>query len=369
MPIRVLVVDDSMFMRRLASDILNADPDIEVVDTARDGAEAILKVCRLRPDCVTLDLVMPGQDGLMALRRIMAECPTPVVVLSAHTRNGADLTMECLAAGAVGFVPKPSGELSLDLEKVRVWLTHEVKAAARSNVAGITLPSVSHVRKGRHPKGASGKIVVMGASTGGLQTLRAILPALPADFPAPIIVVQHVPTALFSQSLTEYLNAVSEPPVTLAANYQVIYPGTVYLAPGGYHLTVEPWSNQRSPCGTAKARTAVLHLEGAAPGALSPSVDITMQSVSGLYAENAVGVILTGMGCDGVAGMRAIKQAGGKTLVQDESSLVFGMPKAVIDAGYADRVLPLREMAQAIADTVASDEACGAPRRVGAAFV
>lgn len=368
MPIRVLVADDSMFMRRLASDILNADPDIEVVDTAKDGAEAVRKVCRLRPDCVTLDLVMPGQDGLVTLRRIMAECPTPVVVLSAHTRHGADLTMECLAAGAVGFVPKPSGELSLDLEKVRVWLTDEVKAAARSNVAGTMSLTVPRTKVSRRPEGASGKIVVMGASTGGLQALHAILPSLPTDFPTPMIVVQHVPTAMFSQSLTEYLNEASELTVTLAANDQAICPGTVYVAPGGYHLTVERWSGQRSPCGRAKPGTAVLHLEGAAPDALSPSVDITMQSVSSLYAENTVGVILTGMGCDGVAGMRAIKQAGGKTLVQDESSLVFGMPKAVIDAGYADRVLPLREMAQAIADAMASDETCGAPRREGAAL-
>jgi len=356
MPIKVLVVDDSLFMRRLASDILNADPNIEVADTASDGTEAIRKIRKLAPDCVTLDLVMPGQDGLTTLKHIMAECPTPVVILSAHSKRGADITVECLDAGAVGFVLKPSGELSLDLDKVKPRLTAEVKAAARSSVARIKSLIASTPPRARRPGVAGGKIIVIGASTGGPQTLRVILSSLPANFPVPVIVVQHVPTGLFTQSLAEHLNENCCLVVKVAESDEIIRPGLVVLAPGGFQMMLVPRPRRCPPRGKAEPRQVAVRLKKADPDTLSPSVDVTMQSVGGLYKGNTVGVVLTGMGRDGVAGMKAIKRWGGKTIAQDESSLIFGMPKAVIDAGCADEVLPVGKIAQAMADAVADDE-------------
>jgi len=370
MSIKVLVVDDSLFMRRLASDILDADPDIEVVDTARDSTEAIRKIRKLVPDCVTLDLVMPGQDGLTTLKHIMAECPTPVVILSAHSKHGADITVRCLEAGAVGFVLKPSGELSLDLDKVRPRLTAEVKAAAKSSVARIKSLIASTPAIGRRPRAASTKIIVIGASTGGPQTLRVILSSLPVNFPVPVIVVQHAPTGLFTQSLAERLDENCCLVVKVAEHNETIRPGVVYLAPGGSQMMLVSRPKSRPPRGKARPSQVVISLMQAEPDALTPSVDITMQSVGGLYGGNAVGIVLTGMGHDGVAGMKAIKRWGGKTIAQDESSLIFGMPKAVIDAGCADKVLPVGKIAQAMADAVADDETGDRPgktpqRRVG----
>ena len=345
MPERILVVDDSLFMRTLISDMLNSDPEIEVADTAKDGKEAVGKISKLKPDCVTLDLMMPGWDGLTTLKHIMTKCPTPCVILSAHSREGANITIDCLNAGAVGFVLKPSGELSLNIENVKHQLLEEVKAASKIELKKIK--SLSRKKPKRHKRKLVGvnKIIVIGASTGGLQTLESILPALPADFPSPIIVVQHLPNMFFTESFAERLNRDCELKVKVAESNEIIQAGKVYLAPGGYHMTLGSLPNREvTPCITE-----------AKDDSLTPSIDLAMESAASIFNGDTVGIILTGMGHDGREGMRAIKESGGRTIVQDESSLIFGMPRAVIDAGYADKVLPADEIAEAITESVCQE--------------
>jgi len=342
MTIKVLVVDDSLFMRTLIRDLLNSDPEIEVVDTAKDGKEAVSKITKLKPDCVTLDLAMPGWDGLTTLKHIMNKCPAPVIILSAYSKRDADITVECLNAGAVGFVLKPSGELSLNIENVKHQLLEEVKAASKIELEKVK--SLTRKKPKRHKRKLVGvnKIIVIGASTGGLQTLESILPSLPADFPVPIIVVQHLPNMFFTESLAERLNRDCELTVKVAESNEIIQAGMIYLAPGGFHMTLGSLPNREvTPC-----------INEAKNDSLTPSIDLAMKSVTKIFNENTVGIILSGMGHDGCQGMKAIKESGGNTIVQDESSLIFGMPKAVIDAGAADKVLPAGEIAEAIMEAV-----------------
>lgn len=209
-------------MRTLVSDMLNSDPEIEVIDTAKNGAEAVNKISQIQPDCITLDLAMPGWDGLTTLKHIMSQYPTPVVILSAYSRKDADITIECLKAGAISFVLKPSGELSLDIETVKARLIEEVKAAAKVDVGRIRLPAGKKPeRRGRKLTGIS-KIVVIGASTGGPQILTSILASIPSDFSSPIIIGQHIPNRFFTESLAEHLNRNCELPVTTAGNNEII---------------------------------------------------------------------------------------------------------------------------------------------------
>ncbi len=346
MSIKVLVVDDSFFMRTLISDLLSSDPGIEVIGTAKDGTEAMRKIPETKPDCITLDLAMPGWDGLTTLRHIMDEYPTPVVILSAHSKENADITIDCLNAGAVGFVLKPSGELSLDIEGVRPQLLGEVKAASKANLRAIKSLMAKRPKKIRHKLTGMKKIVVIGASTGGPQTLESILWALPIGFSAPVIVVQHMPTRFFTQSLAEHLNRNCELEVKVVEENEIIHSGTVYLIPSGCRVTLYSLVTQEP----------VIRLSKEDYDILSPSVDSAMETVAHIYHRNAVGIILTGMGDDGVKGMKTIKANGGKTIVQDRSSLIFGMPKAVIEAGYADKVLPASEIARAIVEMIEGRE-------------
>ena len=335
--IRVLVIDDSIFMRTLISDMLNSDPEIEVIATAKDGKEVVEILSKIRPDCITLDLVMPGWDGLTILEYIMDVCPTPVVIISAYSKKDADITIKCLKAGAVNFVLKPSGELSLDIREVKQELLEKVKSASRVNLGRIRL--LVH-KKREWPKrklADLSEMIVIGASTGGLQTLEAILYSLPASLPIPVIIAQHFPTLFFTESFAKYLNKVTDLEVKVAENSEGLLPGIVYLAPAGFQMTLKKYNLK-----------VISVLSKSPPNSLTPSIDIVMESVAKVYAENSLGIILTGMGSDGREGMKAIKQAGGKTVVQDESSLIFGMPKAVINAGYADEILPVEGIADVI---------------------
>jgi two-component system chemotaxis response regulator CheB len=346
MSIKVLVVDDSLFMRTLISDMLDSDPKIEVVDKAKDGAEAIKKIPKIRPDCITLDLAMPGWDGLTTLKHIMDEYPTPVVILSAYSKKDADITIKCLNTGAVGYVLKPSGELSLDISDVKHQLIEEVKAASKVNVRRIrTLIAKRPIKRARKLAGKN-KIVVIGASTGGPQTLELILSLLPIDYAAPIIIVQHVPTRFFTQSIAEHLNQNCELVVKVLENDETIQPGTVYLVPSGFHMKLSPIDKQKVASCLMREKSNIL----------TPSIDRAMKAVAQVYEKNVVGIILSGMGDDGVEGMKAIKEAGGRTIVQDESSMIFGMPRAAMDAGYADKVLPASKITKAMLDMENNDK-------------
>ncbi len=346
--IRVLVIDDSLFMRTLISDILNSDPEIKVIDTAKDGEEAITKISKLKPDCATLDLAMPGWDGLTTLKHIMEQYPTPVIILSAHSKKDAEITVECLNAGAVGFVLKPSGEMSLDIESVKHELLEQVKAASGVHVANIK--SLIGARPGRlkQRRVAADKIIVIGASTGGPQTLEKILYSLPINLAVPVVIVQHAPSLFFTESLAEHLKKACDIEVKVAEDKEVLRAGTVYFAPAGFEtriITDKSTDNHGLSVRirVENPRESVL---------LSPSIDITMESAALAYKGNTIGIILTGMGRDGLQGMRAIKAAGGSTLAQDESSLIFGMPKEVIDAQAADKVLPAERIADAMMEYV-----------------
>ena len=351
MPIKVLVVDDSLFMRTLISDMLNFEPEIEVIETAKSGTEALKKIPKVKPDCITLDLAMPGWDGLTTLKHIMSRYPTPVVVLSAHSKEEADITIKCLNAGAVGFVLKPSGELSLDIHTIKQRLIEEVKAAATISVSKIKSLAVETPKAPSCESIGISKTVVIGASTGGPQTLEAILSSIPFGFAASIIVVQHAPSKFITQSLAEHLNKISELVVKVAENNDIIQTGCVYLVPSGFRMEVTKRAGQYG-LGVTNHDRAFICLTEDEPGALSPSIDITMKSVAKIYNGNVIGIILSGMGHDGREGMKTIKESGGKTIVQDESSLIFGMPKVVIDAGFADKVLPASEISRAMADIV-----------------
>lgn len=377
--IKVLVVDDLFFMRSLISDILNSDPEIKVIGAAKDGKDALEKIPRLKPDVITLDLSMPGMDGLTALQEIMNRYPTPVVILSAHeSRKEADIVLKCLHEGAVSFVFKPSKELSLDIEKVKHQLLQEVKAVAavdmkavvqrmkqeagsrkQDNHASCVVPLASSLTH------AEQRVVVIGASTGGPQTLEAILSVIPSNFPFPIIVAQHVPGVFFSQSLAKRLNSHCRLNVKVAEDGEVIQDGKVYIVPFGFSMEVRRQEargrkheagNKRQEAGGTKheARStkqdnlASCFMLRASLSDHAPSIDETMMSLAKVYHKNIMGIILTGIGSDGVEGMKAIRQNGGKTIAQDESALINGMPSAVIKAGLADEVLSLTEISRAI---------------------
>ncbi len=246
---------------------------------------------------------------------------------------------------------KPSGELSLDIGTVKEQLLEQVVAAAKVNVAKIKSLVAKKPKRARRKVIGINKIVVIGASTGGPQTLEAILPSIPSDFPASIIVVQHMPSRFFSESMAEHLNKTSPLLVKIAGDNELIQAGYVYFVPSGFRMTVANHSLQYES-GLTNHGQRFICLSEEEPSALSPSIDITMRSLAKIYAGNVIGIILTGMGHDGREGMKAIKESGGKTIAQDESSLIFGMPKVVIDAGFADKVLPASGIARAITDLV-----------------
>lgn len=336
--IRTLVVDDSKFMRTLVADMLVSDPEIDVIATAKDGEDAVAKARLHHPDVITLDVEMPRMDGLEALKAIMNENPTSVVMLSALTQEGADATLEALHHGAVDFVPKPSGSLSLDIAKVKDLLISRIKAAALAKPGKRPAPRLHRARTSF--RRVTGKhIIAIGTSTGGPRALSELLPQLPGDIPAGILIVQHMPP-WFTKSLAERLDRSCAIRVKEAAVGDKIEDGQALIAPGDYHMVVKQAENGGR----------VVDLNQDPPvHAVRPAADITLQSVAASYGSRTLGVILTGMGSDGARGMEAIKKHGGKTLVSDEeTSLIFGMPKAAIDLGCVDRIAPLHKIPEEI---------------------
>ena len=395
--IRVLIADDSAFMRKVLSDMFASQPDFEVAGTARNGQETVDKVRQLSPDLVTLDVNMPVMDGLEALDIIMKEHPMPVVMLSSLTQKGTEQTVKALALGAVDFISKAGGSIS-SIDGITSEILEKCRAAAKAHArktivasppkpvsAGPPMmkriqlplrqgykppestkpqepaPSVNTYAKRNNPllkrnanppappskpsavpmtdmgRGAE-KLVVIGTSTGGPQALQNVITRLPGNLPCGVVIVQHMPAG-FTKALADRLNTISEIAVKEAEDGESIRPGQVYIAPGNYHLRI-------------RNGTQIVLGQDPPVGNHRPAVNVMFSSVASL-GRKLVAVIMTGMGCDGCDGMREIKEAGGYSIAQDEPTcVVYGMPKAVVDAGLADEIKPVQNIAQAIVEAV-----------------
>ncbi len=331
--IRVLIVDDSGIMRKLINDILQKASEIEVIGQATNGKEAIEKAKVLKPDVITLDIEMPEMDGLTALKFLKKEVPqTKVIMFSSLTQEGAKATIESLSLGAYDFVPKPSTKSFLEsVKKIETDLLPKIKSIRVSKEIGpsIVLPS-KRLRSGVF------RILGIGVSTGGPQTLQEILKDLPGNFPSPILIVQHMPP-IFTRQLAERLNKISPLQVKEAEEGDLIKPGMVYIAPGDYHMEVVTENTQRK-----------IHLHQGPPvNNCRPAVDILFESLAQHYNGSCLALVLTGMGRDGEKGAKKIKEKGGAVIAQDaQTSVVFGMPRAVIEANLADEVLALPEISK-----------------------
>jgi len=356
--IKVLVVDDSAFMRMMVKDILERG-GIDVLDTARDGYEAVNKADKLMPDVITMDVDMPKVDGIAAVKEIMEKNPRPIIMLSALTTKAASETFKALRYGAIDFIPKPSS--SYDIKKIEKELIDKVIAATRIEMSTLRLRSLKGVErgvvKGRWKETDKEISIVIGGSTGGPSAFEQIIPLLPGNIPASIISVQHMPPGNFMDCMARRLDKLSEIGVKVAKNFEILKRGKVYFAPGGMHLAVSKSSifpgARRSVYTGGGDANMTLYRDGPPLNAVKPSVDITMKSAVSTYGKNTIGVLLTGMGSDGAVGMEEIRDCGGRTIACDEeTSLIFGMPKAAIELGVVDEIVPLYDIAERIVRNV-----------------
>jgi two-component system chemotaxis response regulator CheB len=360
-PIKVLVVDDSAFMRKMVSQILSQTPGIVVVGQARDGVDAMNQLPIAKPDVITLDIEMPNMDGVECLKCIMDSRPTPVVMISSLTRAGAEITIKCLENGAVDFVCKPSGSISLDIETVGLEIVSKVQMAAgikiRPQLSHFTpRPIMSHeketfsasqnaaIQSSNVPRKSTFSdcgVLVIGASTGGPRALQTVISALPGDLGVPVVIVQHMPPT-FTASFAARLNQLSGLDISEAKASDELKVNHALVAPGGFHLEF----NER--------KQVKLTSEPPIHG-VRPSVDITIASLSKIFGSHTCAVLLTGMGRDGARGLKTIRDLGGHTVAEDESScVIFGMPKAAIELDGVDQVLPLEQIAEHVVKQIKS---------------
>lgn len=370
MAVKVLVVDDSGFFRRRVSEILSADPQIQVVGTATNGREAIDQALALKPDVITMDYEMPLMDGITAVRTIMQRCPTPVLMFSSLTHEGARVTLDALDAGAVDYLPKNFEDISRNPDKVRQLLCEKVHTIAKSNrrfaayssyasspAAAASTPAAGTARQAAPassgashapaapatsaaPKRKPYRLVAIGTSTGGPVALQRVLTQLPANFPAPLVLIQHMPAA-FTKAFAERLDKLCKITVKEAEDGDILRPGVALLAPGGKQMMVD-------------ARGAIRILPGDERLNYKPCVDVTFGSASKAYGDKVLAVVLTGMGADGREGARMLKQGGAQVWAQDEAScVIYGMPMAIAKAGLADAVYSLDDIGRHLT------EACG----------
>jgi len=341
--VRVLVVDDSAFVRKTVCQILSRSPFIEVVGIAGDGEEALEKVAELHPDVVTLDLMMPGMDGLGFLIRQMSLSPVPVVVVSTADSQH-DMVLKALEAGAVDFVHKPSQLAAPAIFQISEELIEKVKTAGLINLKRFE-PKASQLGAGFRPNRGTGAVdaIVIGISTGGPQGLKYLIPQLAEKFPVPVAIVLHMPVG-YTQLLAEKLNTISNVKVTEAKEGDPFLPGEVLIAPAGQHLTFR----------RAYDRSVVVHLSPEPRNTLHrPSVDVLFESAAEIFGSRVLGIVMTGMGSDGLAGASCIKAQGGRIFTEaEETCVVYGMPAAVVEAGFSDRAIPLHLMASAILEVV-----------------
>nr|WP_285847006.1 chemotaxis response regulator protein-glutamate methylesterase [Sporosarcina luteola] len=370
---KVLVVDDSAFMRKLITDMLSKHPLLEVIGIARNGKDAVAKAVELQPDVITMDIEMPVMNGLEALRQIMEQHPTPVVMLSSTTEIGAENTMIAMDYGAVDFVAKPGGPISLNLHEVEQEIVEKVFAAAKVRISNLLKQPVPQAEKHFKKKqsinekkiGSSDSMlsqidslhakkihkgmetfVIIGTSTGGPRALQEVLTRLPSDINAPILVVQHMPPG-FTKSLAQRLDGLSEIRVKEAEDGEALLKGVAYIAPGGKHLKFE-----RCPAGFC------VRLDAADSPRMGhrPSVDILLESAASMQELQYVTAIMTGMGQDGTEGMKQLKSACFTITIaeSEKTSVVYGMPKAIKEAGLADRIVDVQSIAAAITEILHS---------------
>lgn len=339
--IKVLVVDDSSFMRKSLTYILESDMSIKVIGVAEDGVEAIQKVKELHPDVVLLDIMMPKMDGFMALQHIMHERPTPILMVSALMRKDQSIAIKSLEYGAIDFIAKPSGQISYDIDKIRDEIIAKVKTVAKVDVKKLVLPSFDKIIQKKCTRKIQKRIVVIGASTGGPRAVVTVLSALPRNIPAAILVMQHI-VPEFVPSFADRLRWESVLEVTVAEEGETLDPGRVLVAPSRHTKIVKDGVQKR-----ISIDNRCLYDFNAY------AVDYAMESAAGVYGDEALGVLLTGMGSDGAKGMKVIKDSGGSTIAEAPSTcIVFGMPRAAIELGCVDRVVPLPEIAQAIMEMI-----------------
>jgi two-component system chemotaxis response regulator CheB len=367
MAVKVLVVDDSGFFRRRVSEILSADPNIQVIGTATNGREAIDQAIALKPDVITMDYEMPMMDGITAVRNIMQRCPTPVLMFSSLTHEGARVTLDALDAGAVDFLPKNFEDISRNPEKVKQMLCEKVHSIARSNrrysspspaptqtpspssnaspsntahaasVATAPRPAAPSASVSPAVKRKAYKLVAIGTSTGGPVALQRVLTQLPANFPAPIVLIQHMPAA-FTKAFAERLDKLCRISVKEAEDGDLLRPGLALLAPGGKQMMIDQ-------------RGAVKILPGDERLNYKPCVDISFGSAAKSFNDKVLALVLTGMGADGREGARLLKQCGSQVWAQDEAScVIYGMPMAVVKAGLADAVYSLDDIGKHLAE-------------------
>ena len=364
--IRVLIVDDSAFMRKVLQGIIAADPQLEVCGEARDGRDAVSQNEALKPDVITMDINMPHMDGLQATEIIMSSNPRPILVVSSESREGAEVTLKSLELGAIDFVAKPSGGVDLDMNSVKEELCRKLKMAAKvrvvrtatrskvqqeiaSSAPRVEPSSKTFASSAGEPRSnggapavpatgrASGKfpLVVVAASTGGPATMMKFVPDFPKDFPGAVVLVQHMPGA-FTMQFSQQLAEISRIAVKEAEAGEIIVPGQLYVCPGSHHMRISP--------------TGRITLDdGPRIGGYRPCADVTMESAVEYFGPMTIAVVLTGMGNDGSRGVRAVKNAGGHVIVQDESSaVIFGMPQEAIKTGVVDQTLAIETIYSAI---------------------
>ncbi len=346
--VRVLVVDDSAFMRRSICKMLEGNQYIEVVDVAADGLSAIEKTKTLRPDVITLDIKMPVLDGLAALERIMQECPTPVIMLSSLTGRGGEMTLKALDLGAVDFIDKTAASGPMEISVIADGLIAKILVAARVDIRKLQPAEAKKVAPPPQPVVSRGdtEVVLIGTSTGGPPALQEVLGNIPVNFPAPILIVQHMPIG-FTRSLADRLNNICAIGVKEAEDGDPLRPGCAYIAPAGQHMKIRR--------GGSELR---VFLDLLPEDALHrPSVDALFESAAAICGRKVLAFVLTGMGKDGLLGAQAIKREGGRVVVEsEETSIVFGMPKAVLDEVKVDGIAPLYAVAGTIIKMVAQEQ-------------
>lgn len=371
MTIKVLVVDDSGFFRRRLTEILSSDHDFEVVGTASNGREAVEKTVELRPDVITMDYEMPVMDGITAVKQIMQSCPTPVLMFSSLTHEGARVTLDALEAGAIDYLPKNFEDISRNPERLKQMLCDKVRAVSRTNKRALSRPTAavapskpvaarvlpkadvtsreaikplatrpvepaaaaakSPTATKARPKAKNYKLVAIGTSTGGPVALQKVLTSLPGNFPAPIVLIQHMPAA-FTKAFADRLDKLCQIDVKEAEDGDMLRPGLALLAPGGKQMMIDP-------------RGHVKILPGDERLNYKPSVDVTFGSAARVFNDKVLAVVLTGMGADGREGARMLKAAGSQVWAQDEAScVIYGMPMAVVKADLADAIYSLDDV-------------------------